>query len=149
MKLGSKAALTAVLCVGLAAGPALASTKPTKATLAAETPVVKWTGANDTSNPVECFGPLACDHFALTVKPVEGKNVKVFVDVPDTFDYDLYVYNGDGELVASGPGGFYGEDETAIIKAPKADTYDVVIQPWFVAPGTTYKASASFVTPKP
>lgn len=147
MKKLLKVALVAVAVAGLASGSAQAASKPSKATLDAAHPKVKWTGAANNVNPVECVGPLACEHFALKIVPVPGQNVRIFVDVPDHMDYDLYVYAPNGVEVGSS-GNLPGEDEVVLLKAPKPGVYDVVVQPYLIVPGTAYKATAAFVAPK-
>ena len=147
MKKLLKVALTAVAVAGLASGSALAAPKPAKATLDAAHPKVAWTGAPGNVNPVECTGPLACEHFALKIVPVAGQNVKVLLDVPANMDFDLYVYAPNG-ILAGESGNLPGEDEAVLLKAPKPGVYDVVVQPYLVVPGTAYKATAAFVAAK-
>ena len=147
MKKLVKVALVAVAVAGLATGSAQAASKPAKGTLDAAHPKVAWTGAASNVNPVECVGPLACEHFALKIVPVAGQNVRVTLDVPDNADFDLYIYAPNG-IEAGNSGNLPGEDEVVLLKAPKPGVYDVVIQPYLVVPGTAYKATAAFAAPK-
>ena len=142
-----RVALAATAVAGLASGSAQAASKPAKATLDAAHPKVSWTGSASNVNPVECVGPLACEHFALKVVPVAGQNVRIFLDVPANADYDLYVYSPDGGEVGSS-GNLPGEDEVVVIKKVKPGVYDVVVQPYLVVPGTAYKGQAAFVAAK-
>ena len=141
-----KVALAAVAVAGLATGSAQAAPKPAKATLDAARPKVAWTGAPGNVNPVECTGPLACEHFKLKIVPT-GQAVKIVLDVPANMDFDLYVYAPNG-IEAGNSGNLPGEDEVVVLKAPKPGVYDVVVQPYLVVPGTAYKATAAFVAAK-
>ena len=147
MKKLLKVMLAAVAVAGLAAGSAQAASKPSKATLDAAHPKVAWTGAANNVNPVECVGPLACEHFALKIVPIPGQNVRITLDVPANMDYDLYVYAPNG-IEAGNSGNLPGEDEVVLLKTPKPGVYDVVVQPYLIVPGTAYKATAAFVAPK-
>jgi predicted Zn-dependent protease len=141
----------ATLAVATAwAVPARGATPP-KGRLAAGAPTVTWKGTATVANPATCTSASdpTCDHFALTVEPVAGKDVKVTVTMGPNADFDLYVYGPDGSQVAAGPGGFMGETESAVFRAVKKGTYEVRVQPFAVTPGETYKGRAAFVDAAP
>lgn len=142
------AAVTLVLAAVLAA-PARGAT-PGTGRIAAGSPRVTWSGSAAASNPVACFGrgDTRCDHFALTIEPVAGHDVRIAIDVAASDDWDVYVYAPDGSEVGSGASGFVGADEVTIVHAPVAGTYEVRVQPYAIAPGASYKASAMFVPAK-
>lgn len=122
---------------------------------------VTWTGGPFyVSNPattlgltkqVPCdVGSPACDNFRLTVSANGVKQVLIAIAPSSGFeadDYDLYVYDDDGVLVASDASG--DGFESVIIDVGDSAYYDVRVQPWLVAPGSTYSGVAQPVRRQP
>lgn len=123
-----------------------AAAEPPAGTISSDNPTVMWTGGPFlTSNPTFCLpADPACDTFELTVaEPLPRDHYLVTVSIDGEFDgddYDLFVFGPDGEEVASSttPSG----DEQVTLFNPAPATYDVVVQAWLVAPGSTYAGVA-------
>jgi len=64
------------------------------------------------------------------------KGLKAVVDVGDASDYDIYLYDSKDRQVASGPGGFVGEDESLAVTGLPPGTYQLevrnfaAVEPW-------------------
>ena len=93
------------------------------------------------------IGQPACDNFRLTV--ARGIRQVLIAIAPDNNeasntgdDYDLYVYDSNGTLIASDASGD-GFESVVIDPSPDSAYYDVRVQPWLVDPGATYSAVAS------
>lgn len=135
----------AALPVALLALPAQAA-NPSGGTLSATTRVVTWSGSADASNPLGCSGPddTTCDSYALKVEAVAGQDVRVSIDVAGGDDWDLFVYEPDGDEVAASAQG-PGTDESATFPVATTGTYEVRVQPYAVIPGASYGGKADFV----
>jgi hypothetical protein len=126
------------------AGDARAA-EPGGGTLGGPNDEVTWSGAFLASNPVVCAtssDPL-CDHFLLTIDSASIKRVLIAIAPGEGFeadDYDLYVYDDQGVLVASqaDADGY----EAVVIENGGAAFYEVRVQPWLVTPGSTYNGVA-------
>jgi hypothetical protein len=140
-------ALTAALLT--VSGTALAAT-PKGGTLSKPNQSISWTGTfNASTAELHCTDPDLCDHFLLKLNMGEGARVHVGLPAPSPVtDLDLYVYDPNGDEVASS-GNLIGSGEgvTFTHKAKfRNKAYDVVIEPYTVLPGTTYKAAANVVS---
>jgi hypothetical protein len=85
----------------------------------------------------------ACDHFRLTISSASIKRVLVAIAPGQGFetdDYDLFVYDDQGRLLASDAtsDGY----ESVVIENTGAAFYEVRVQPWTVTPGSTYSGVA-------
>lgn len=138
---------------GLAADPGSGS-------IGSANPSISWTGVDlnaETSGPEACgeqsglLFPPFCDDFSLTVTDQGEVTVTVTGTVPAN-DFDLYVYDSAGTLVASS--GLPGSLEAATIDCarPTGNPYDVrvvyfetVATP--VAGDPAYNGEASWATP--
>jgi hypothetical protein len=107
---------------------------------------VRWAGGPFVaSNPVACATSVdpACDHFRLTISSPSIKRVLIAIAPDAGFeadDYDLFVYDNQGALVASDAtaDGY----ESVVIENTGAPFYEVRVQPWTVSPGSTYSGVA-------
>jgi len=136
---------------------------PSSGTIGPRAKNVSWQGqfyaAAAVADPTECppasLDPAntVCDHFALTVNAdpsfwntyVGGAEVTISWASADN-DFDLYIYDQSGSLVASsGQGGT--TFERALIPAASG-TYDVVVVP-FAVTQSGYKGVAEFIAQKP
>ncbi len=150
-------ALVAAASIALAASPAVAST-PDSSTLVAPKKsgqvVSAWDGAFD--YPGLDVAPLvgATDEHTLTIEVPGKKPEKYFktraatvhVDLTweggSTNDMDLYVYDAEGnEVASSAQGGTENESVTIPVTGPAV--YTVEVANWLSAPGTAYSASAT------
>lgn len=152
MRLRKIPALLSVLLL-LAAVPAAWAASPGAGTVSKRQDAA-WTGGPFTvPNPAACatsFDPL-CDHFLLIVDAKVGTRVAVAITTadPTANDFDLYVYAADGTLVTSSATGSGTEQAVFEHKAQYVgQTYEVRVQPFLVAPGTTYQGVAA-VTREP
>ncbi len=123
---------------------------------------VTWTGgpyAGSTALPDECppaSDPLnvRCDHFSLTVNvPAShwssnhgGADIQISWASSDD-DYDLYVYDKDGNLVAqSASGGTTSERLLLQSASSEQSPYEVRVVPFLVATSNFYDGTATFVS---
>lgn len=95
-------------------------------------------------------GAPACDTFRLTVSANGVKQVLIAI-APDagfeTDDYDLYVYDDAGTVIASDTSG--DGFESVVIEPGASAFYDVRVQPWLVSAGSTYSGVAQPVRGEP
>lgn len=134
-----------VVAFAIIASGALAA-EPGSGTLSPDSSSVGWTGGPFlVSNPAACVpGGPACDTFQLTlVPPSQGDYVVEITTASanDGDDYDLFVFDSEGNQVGSAATASGNEKVTLV--NPPADTYDVVVQPFLVAAGSTYDGQAT------
>lgn len=147
--------LALILAVVLLSAPILLPTAPFAARVQAEEPdsgtlsgpndEVTWSGSFTASNPVICptsTDPL-CGHFRLTIASAAIKRILIAIAPEEGFeadDYDLFVYNDQGLLMASDKtsDGF----EAVVIDNTGAPFYEVRVQPFSVTPGSRYRGIA-------
>jgi hypothetical protein len=130
--------------LAIPAAPALAA-EPSGGTLSGSNDEATWSGTFLAPNPVVCAtssDPL-CDHFRLTIDGPSIRRVLVALAPAEGFeadDYDLFVYDDQGALVASQA----DEDgyESVVIENTGAAFYEVRVQPFVVAAGSTYRGVA-------
>jgi hypothetical protein len=134
---------------------------PSSGTLDSQNGEVTWNGGPFyVSNPtttlgltkqVPCdVGAPACDNFRLTVSAKGVKQVLIAIapgSGVEADDYDLYVYDDGGVLIASDASG--DGFESVIIDVGDSAYYDIRVQPWLVAPGSTYSGVAQPVRRQP
>lgn len=141
----------AAFCVTLLAVPVFAAT-PSGGSLDSTKETVSWTGAPAVSNRVACTSSLdpTCDHYTLTINAPSIKKVFVGISPAEGFeadDYDLFVYDDKGVLVAAdaSPDGF----ESLAFEHNGSSFYEVRVQPWQVASGSSYRGVATRTTEQP
>lgn len=89
---------------------------------------------------------LVCDHVAVTVDGDGTEPLVVSIQGPaESADFDLFVYDEDGELVGSS--GNAGSDETVTVP-DAAGTYEVRVQPWLVTERSSYSGTATLSSEK-
>ncbi|HEX2122989.1 MAG TPA: zinc-dependent metalloprotease family protein [Thermoanaerobaculia bacterium] len=126
--------------------PALQAAEPTGGDLGSTKGEVTWSGSPLAPNLVACataFDP-GCDHFRLTISSPAIQRVMIAIAPAegfDTDDYDLFVYDNNGVLLASDAtsDGF----ETVVIENTGAPYYEVRVQPWLINPGSSYRGVAT------
>ena len=143
-----------VLAITLACSLAVFGASPASGTLDSQNGEVRWTGGPFyVSNPTTTLGLTkqapcdvgapACDSFRLTVSDSTVRQVLIAIAPGSGFeadDYDLYVYDSRGALLASSTAG--GAFESVVIDVGGSPYYDIRVQPWLVAPGSTYSGVA-------
>ena len=120
---------------------------------------VSWQGHSYTAaavaDPSQCPpasldpGDAVCDHFALTVNVdpsnwdthVGGAEVTITWASSDN-DFDLYIYDQNGNLVAASAAGGTTFERTLVTAA--SGTYDVVVVPFTVVQ-SGYQGAAQFI----
>jgi hypothetical protein len=149
----SVGALALTLAVSGANDIATGST-PNAGTLTTTSGAKTWTGGpfvapNPSGNvgDPDCSVPNSCDDYSLTVSTPAGtgdtQNLKIVVSWPNTSaDFDLYVLNSAGAIVASSAS---SSDPETVIMAPTSGVYTVRVVP-FLPLGDSYSATASLVT---
>lgn len=150
-------ALVTAGALALAAAPAVAAT-PDSSTLVAPKSsgqvMSAWDGAFDYPGLDAAFLVGATDEHTLTIEIPGKKPEKYFatrtatVHVDLTWeggssnDMDLYVFDADGnEVASSAQGGTEGESVTIPVTGPVV--YTVEVDNWLSAPGTAYSATAT------
>jgi hypothetical protein len=131
----------------LIAGPAatIQSAEPAGGTIGGSNDEATWTGTFYTPNPAACAtstDPL-CDHFRLTIDGGSIRRVLVAISPDEGFetdDYDLFVYDDQGALVASQADG--DGYESVVIENTGSSYYEVRVQPYVITPGSTYHGVA-------
>lgn len=135
------------LALMLVAATAASAATPSEGTLANKKDEVEWKGGPFfVTNPAACVGASdpTCDHFRLNVENEKSlKRILVAIAPDEGFDgddYDLFVYDPAGNLLASAtqPDGF----ESVVFEPNGSDHYEVRVQPWLVSPGSTYSGVA-------
>lgn len=152
-------ALAVLFAVTLAASPALAST-PHEGTITAKNRSVKWSGGPFfVSKPVgSCITiDVTCEQYLLHVNLRPGTTIKVQLTPAKPAkpccagpapasgdDYDLYVWDPDGGIIAESHRNNEGV-ETVYFRHSAAhakEGYEIEVVPFMVAPGSTYTGSA-------
>lgn len=150
-------ALVAAASIALAAAPAVAST-PDSSTLVAPkgsgSVISAWDGAFDYPGLDAAFLVGATDEHTLTIEVPGKKPEKYFktrvatVHIDLTWeggssnDMDLYVFDADGnEVASSAEAATEGESVTIPVTGPVV--YTVEVDNWLSAPGTAYSATAT------
>jgi hypothetical protein len=118
---------------------------PSSGTLSGTNDEVTWSATFFHSNPVICATSVdpACDHFILTIDATSIKRVLIAIAPDEAFDaddYDLFVFDDQGVLLASQADG--DGFESVVIENTGAAFYEVRVQPWLVTPGSTYRGVA-------
>src|SRR5581483_1057953 len=127
---------------------------------------VTWNGGPfTTSYPISSAAPCLngssdamCDHFLLKVNMGQGARIKVSI-VPSASglevlqvvagpnDYDLFVFDVDGNQVGESAGSTGRESVTFTHKARLRNRpYEVRVIPFLLIPGATYKGTAAALT---
>jgi hypothetical protein len=108
---------------------------------------VTWEGGPFyASNPAGCLAGTAdptCDHFTVHVDGTSVKRILVAISPGEGFetdDYDLFVYDHQGQFVAAEADG--DGNESVIFQHTGAPYYEVRVQPWTVSAGSTYRGVA-------
>ncbi|HEV8701720.1 MAG TPA: zinc-dependent metalloprotease family protein [Candidatus Polarisedimenticolia bacterium] len=131
----------------LIAGPAatIRAAEPSSGTLSGSNDEATWTGTFYAPNPAACAtssDPL-CDHFRLTIDGGSIRRVLIAISPEAGFeddDYDLFVYDDQGVLVASQADG--DGNESVVIENTSSTFYEVRVQPFLITPGSTYRGVA-------
>ena len=135
----------AILLPAVLLAERLHAAEPASDTLDNSRDEVTWSSSFIASNPAVCptsLDPL-CDHFSLTVDSPAIKRVLIAIAPGEGFeddDYDLFVYDDQGALVASqaDSDGF----ESVVIPNTGSAFYEVRVQPFLVDPGSSYSGVA-------
>jgi hypothetical protein len=155
------ACAAALLLVSMSAQAA----SPAGGTLSKSKRTVTWNGGPfTTSYPITSVSPCLgstdtmCDHFMLKVNMGNGARIKVSI-VPSASglevlqvvagpnDYDLYVFDPQGNEVGESAGSTGRESVTFTHKARfRNQAYDVRVIPFLLVPGATYKGTATALT---
>lgn len=150
-----------VVAITLACSFAVFGAAPSSGTLDSPNGEVTWTGGPFfASNPTTTsgltkqapcdVGAPACDNFRLTVSATGIKQVMIAIAPDAGFeadDYDLYVYDAAGVLIASDASG--DGYESVVIDVGSSPYYDIRVQPWLVSAGSTYSGVAQPVRQQP
>ena len=137
--------LTTLFLAALAAGGAAHAADPAGGSLGGTNDEATWTGTFFAPNPAACATSLdpLCDHFVLTVDASSIRRILIAVAPAEGFeadDYDLFVYDDQGVLVASQADG--DGYESVVIENGASSFYEVRVQPFVVMPGSTYNGIA-------
>ncbi len=138
-------ALGAVTLTMLVLSPAPEAATPSSGDLAGPKDEVTWTHTFFASNPAACPTSTdpACDHFTFTISSNGVRRVLVAIAPGEGFegdDYDLFVYDDQGVLLASQADG--DGYESVVIENTGAAFYEVRVQPWLITPGSTINGVA-------
>jgi hypothetical protein len=137
--------LVATIVLAAGSAPAIQAAEPASGTLSGSNDEVTWTGTFYTPNPAACAtssDPL-CDHFRLTIDGGSIRRVLIAISPEAGFeadDYDLFVYDDQGVLVASQADG--DGNESVVIENTSSTFYEVRVQPFLINPGSTYRGVA-------
>jgi hypothetical protein len=137
--------LSLIVLLALPSPAALRAAEPSGGTIGSPGDEVTWSGAFVHSNPVLCATSVdpGCDHFLLTIDSSAVKRVLIAIAPDEGFesdDYDLFVYDDQGVLLASQADG--DGFEAVVIENGGSSFYEVRVQPWLVTPGSTYRGVA-------
>ena len=159
MKVFTRVSRLLVLGALLFIGPtsALALATPDHGTVGPSNTQVTWTGilAGSVAVPELCPDPTpTCDHFSLTVDvpashwDTNHGGVDLQIEWGSSLDdYDMYVYDKDGNLVGQSASG--GTDsERFLLQSANAEQspYEIRIVPFAVVTSPTYSGSATFIS---
>jgi len=164
---GNMLKLTRVLTAAAAVSLLLVSTAqaatPASGTLSKSKRTLTWNGGPfTTSYPITSVAPCVngasdsmCDHFLLKVNMGQGARIKVSI-VPSPSgleilqvvagpnDYDMYLFDPDGNQVGESAGSTGRESITFTQKARfRNRPYEVRVIPFLLIPGATYKGTAA------
>jgi hypothetical protein len=121
--------------------------EPAEGTIGGPRDEVTWAGGPFAApNPAGCVGGSidpTCDHFILRVDSAAVTRVQVAIAPGEGFeddDYDLFVYDDQGNLVGSNADG--DGFESVVFENTGAAFYEVRVQPWLVDSGSTYRGVA-------
>ncbi|HXU11060.1 MAG TPA: zinc-dependent metalloprotease family protein [Candidatus Binatia bacterium] len=137
--------VVAIALLAAAAAPAVLAAEPSGGTISGSQDEATWTGTFYAPNPAACAtssDPL-CDHFRLTIDGGSIRRVLIAISPEAGFeadDYDLFVYDDQGALVASQADG--DGNESVVIENTASSFYEVRVQPFVITPGSTYKGVA-------
>lgn len=135
----------AILLLALPSATTVRAAEPVSGTLGGTHDEVTWSGTFIASNPAVCatsVDPL-CDHFRLTIDSTAIKQVAIAIAPAEGFeadDYDLFVFDDQGVLLASQADG--DGYESVVVANTGAAFYEVRVQPFLVAAGSTYHGVA-------
>jgi hypothetical protein len=134
-----------LLTVTLPFAAAARAAEPASGSISGSNDEATWSGTFLVPNPAVCptSSDPACDHFVLTVDGNSIKRVLIAIAPEEGFeddDYDLFVYDDQGVLVASQADG--DGFEAVVIENAQAAFYEVRVQPFVVSPGSTYQGVA-------
>ena len=135
----------ATLALALAPAAIVRAAEPSGGTLGGSNDEATWSGTFYAPNPAACAtasDPL-CDHFRLTIAGGSIQRVLVSISPEAGFeadDYDLFVYDDQGVLVASQADG--DGNESVVIENAGSTFYEVRVQPFLITPGSTYRGVA-------
>ena len=138
-------ALTSMLLLALPLAPAVQAAEPASGTLSGANDEVTWSGTFFVPNPAACAtsaDPL-CDHFRLEIGATSIHRVLIAIAPGDGFeadDYDLFVFDDQGVLLASQADG--DGFESVVIENTGSAFYEVRVQPFLVTAGSTYHGVA-------
>jgi hypothetical protein len=155
-------AFGAVLAAVVAASFPAEAASPAGGTLSKTKQTLTWSGATNVyaipwPDPILFCTDANCDHFKLKVNMGDGARIKVSIRASTSGleaaqvltgpnDYDLYVYDSNGNQVAESAGPSGREAATFTHRARNRNkTYDVTVSPWLVLPGATYKGTITTV----
>lgn len=137
--------LAGIIVFGLLPAATARAAEPASGALAGGNEEATWGGTFYAPNPAACatsVDPL-CDHFRLTIEGGSIHRVLIAIAPSEGFeadDYDLFVYDDRGALVASqaDADGY----ESVVIENTGAAFYEIRVQPFLVVPGSTYRGVA-------
>ena len=135
----------AMLALALAPVAIVSAAVPSGGTISGSNDEATWSGTFYAPNPAACAtssDPL-CDHFRLTIDGGSIQRVLVSISPEAGFesdDYDLFVYDDQGALVASQADG--DGYESVVIENTASSFYEVRVQPYVITPGSTYRGVA-------
>ena len=126
-------------------GATTQAAEPASGTLNASNDETTWSGTFIAPNPAACATSLdpLCDHFRLTVDAQSIKRILIAIAPDDGFeadDYDLFVFDDQGTLIASQADG--DGFESVVIESTGSAFYEVRVQPFLVTSGSTYRGAA-------
>lgn len=135
----------AMLALALAPAADVRAAEPPGGSIGGSHDEATWSGTFYAPNPAACAtasDPL-CDHFRLTIDGGSIQRVLVSISPAPGFesdDYDLFVYDDQGALVASQADG--DGNESVVIENTASSFYEVRVQPYVITPGSTYRGVA-------
>lgn len=139
---GLAGVLTSMIFLALPLTATVQAAEPAGGTLDDPGDEAAWSGSFAAPNPAVCatsVDPL-CDHFQLTIAGTSIRRVLIAVAPDAGFeddDYDLFVYDDQGVLLASQADG--DGFESVVIENTGAAYYEVRVQPFLVTPGSAYR----------
>lgn len=161
MRYSNVRGMAAVVSLAVALTLPVMAAEPSSGSLDSQKGEATWNGGPFyASNPTSTLGLTkqgpcdvgqpACDSYRLTVDANAVKQILIAI-APSTGyesdDYDLYVYDDTGTQIASSASetGY----ESVVIENGTSAYYDVRVQPWLVAAGSTYSGVAQATRNQP